>query len=490
MSKENTKFELLKLDTNNLIEFEGWENRMKKVVEENPFITITDKETYKTAKKRLSNVKAERVLVENQDKSIASFVTAFRKKTMTKKDELVIIVKPLEDQHKAEVDRWEKIIQDEKDEEKRIEDARVDEIKGEIKRISDLLDEVISKADLNQIDAFKIDFNFKKKSLFKFQEFEFMFHEMVDLKEKEFKQKHDELIQSEEQRISDLKEKMNSKLNQMVIDGLQLVDEIDGTIEERLLKQMVSGIFQCTFGCHDVTFDEESIEKMNSEKEKALVRVHEKITKIELEKTNEEKQRIFEVREGLLDLVHQMTVEDYETKSSEIKGYLKQDVLKSNQEDFDKMKSLVLKSLEQKMALLQKEIEARDKKLSERLEMRIKAIVKMGMVVQDETDSVWNGFGLEVFVDTLYDMNENEFDSLVEEITTEKESDEKEKERQLKLANDKEIIVAMLVGFKKSMNEKKPKLLLDNQEMIDVCEDLKRHFEKYCDLQIELINKF
>jgi hypothetical protein len=49
-----------------------------------------------------------------------------------------------------------------------------------------------------------------------------------------------------------------------------LVDEIDGTINEKLLKQMVSGIFQTMIDC-DVEFDQ-GIEKWNR-KTKVLIKV-------------------------------------------------------------------------------------------------------------------------------------------------------------------------------------------------------------------------
>ena len=480
MQKENTKFELLKLDTNNLIEFEGWENKMKKVVEENPFIEIIDKETYKTAKKHLSNVRAERTSVENQDKSIASFVTAFRKKTMIKKDELVIIVKPLEDKQKIEVDRWEKIIQDEKDEKERLENQRIISIKSEIKRVHDLLHEIIEDSILSKINDFKVRFDETKESSFSFQEFDFMFHEMIDLKEKEFAHKIGELISEENRNIENLKQKRESVLNKMIVDAGKVIDEYKSN--DNNLIEDISQVFQNDF----FDFGEYS-EEYEKSKKSFLEKAKEKLESITRFEINEAKQRVFEVREGLLDLVYQMDSDNYLEQSELIKESLNQKAHEAVQEDFNKMKSVVLKSLEQKIELLSNEIEEKNKKLSDRLEARIKSIVELGMIVQDETNSLWIGFGFEIFVDNLYDLNDSEFESLVEEIKTEKEFDENEKKRQEMLVNDKLIMESHLdILVVNNLRE----LNLENNESKIFMSAIIEEINDLCKKHKESINKF
>lgn len=487
MAQEETKFELLKLDTNNLVEFEGWENRMKQVVEENPFIEIIDKETYKIGKKRLSNVRAERVTVENQDKNIATFVSQFRKRTMTKKDELVVIVKPLEELLKEQVDKWEKAVQDEKDKQQRIENERVDEIKHEIKRVEDLLDEIIVDSELSEINAFKLRFKETKESEFDFQEYKFMFDEMVELKEKAFLHKIGELVQNEDARLEQLKKDREARLNQMIIDGMELVDGIDGSVEERLVKQMVSGIFQTIMG-EGVDFDAETFERMNQAKEKALKKVDEKFKTLKEIQINEVKKRISEVKEGLLDLVFQMTIDNYENESETINNYLKQSVIDEAKDDFENMKLAVLKAMNEKLTLLEKEKLAKEKELIELGKNRLKEIQELGFKKQNE--SLLVGYDIQIDLQFVQSLNDKSFDEFMEEMSTLKANSEKEKARQEKIRQDKITLVDIFVNFKNQISEKRPKGLFDNKESQEFFEILKNQFIEYCDERITNINKF
>lgn len=77
-----------------------------------------------------------------------------------------------------------------------------------------------------------------------------------------------------------------------------------------------------------------------------------------------------------------MDLDNYEEQSKSIEESLSQKSHEAVQEDFDKMKLIILKALQQKMALLSNEIDAKNKKLSDRLETRIKSIVELGMIVE------------------------------------------------------------------------------------------------------------
>ena len=110
MSKK--KFEIATLDSANLVELDGFKQSQLKLVEDHPFIEITDPASYKKAKASRTALKTGRTTIEKQDKLIGSKLSSFRKETIAKKDELVSITKPHEEKQQVEIDRWEKILQD------------------------------------------------------------------------------------------------------------------------------------------------------------------------------------------------------------------------------------------------------------------------------------------------------------------------------------------------------------------------------------------
>lgn len=130
MSETNEKFELLKLDPKNLVELDQWESKLNKLVEENPFIDIKDKESFAEAKKRRTNLKSGRTEVQGQDTLIGSFMQKFRKTIKEKNEKLISIVHPHEKKQQEEIDRYQKILDDKKAEEDKIElcDSNIVEI--------------------------------------------------------------------------------------------------------------------------------------------------------------------------------------------------------------------------------------------------------------------------------------------------------------------------------------------------------------------------
>ena len=493
MSEVNEKFELMKLDPNNLAELDQWESKLKVLVDENPFIEVIDKESFTEAKKRRTNLKSGRTEVQKQDGVIATFLQTFRKSTKVKNEKLVSIVQPHEEKQQKEIDRYQLILDEIKDEENRKENERVDGIKSEIDRVHGILEVVINASTFKALEQDKGTFNESLKTNFDFQEFQFMFDEMVEQKKLEFSNKESQLVKDENLRLENLDRDREAKINQMIVDGQGLIDNIDGSTNEKILKQMVSGIFQTMIDC-DVEFDEKSNKKVDQEKEKFLTKVDEKLSFMKQQEINDKRQRIFDIREGLLDIIFQMTIENYVDSNKKIFDAFDQEVITELQVEFDRMKSMVNQSLVAKMATINSQIEKQkedeiieEKRMSEVLKQRIEIIEGLGMV-GNEDESVWTGFGLEIFIDRIY--NDDEIETIVEEIIEYKNLSQSEKDRQELLNDDKKNFILLLNQMKKQFQERKPDSLLDNQEMIDLFNSVRSEFYNFIDDKINQTKEF
>jgi hypothetical protein len=438
------KFDLMKVDNNQLIHVNEWEQKLKKLVKENPFVAITDKESYNLAKSRKAVLKNARLELrttgkkDSQESILMTKINGIKSFVKDAIDKLVAIPTTPEDLQQDEIDRYDLILEAEKNEADRLEGIRTDAIKTEIERIKGVLQETIDGSSFATLVDDELAFRLLTTSGFDFQEFDFLFEEMIEKMTKEFNDCVIWIKKTEEKRLEELTSKIESKLNQMIVDGQQLVDEIDGTIDEKLLKQMTSGIFQTMIGC-DVEFDQASIEKMEAEKQKVLTKISEKISLIKQQEITEQRERIIEVREGLLDIVFGITVDNMAENTNYIKESLDQEVLPELEAEFLKMKTRVETSLTQKLEALADEItkaeQAEEIRMQGVMESRTKIILGLGMVqCESETELEWTGFGLTITDVRLYE--EDDIDTIVDEINEAKleleieaKAEEKLKER-------------------------------------------------------------
>ena len=484
MNTEKEKFELLKLDANQLVELDQWENKLNDLVKENPYIAIDDLESFNEAKKRRTNLKSGRTEVEKQDGLIATFVQQFRKTIKAKSENLVEIVKPHETKQQQEIDRWQKILDDKKAEKDKIENDRVEKIKNKILEVETQLDSIVEHLVFDNINQAETDFvSFPKQAIkdFDFQEFKFMYDEMIEHKTTKLKLAIIEAKEKESNRIENLKNENNSKIDKMIVDSMKAIDEFKMTFEDDNLIITVDEIFAIEHDFGDL------LQRHKEEHSKMIQKALDKIEAINQSIIGEEKNRILEVREGLLDKVFQMTLDNYDVELAFIKNALKQEVLEPNKIVFETMKDVVEKALERKRKEIQDEIAKEEKRMEAVMDSRIKTITEMGMVA-DEDETKWAGFGLEIMVDELYDANDIE--SFVEEIKQHKSDSEAEQKRQVKLKNDKGILKSLFEGFKIEAQQVKPNDILTNKESIDFHNILSKDFVAFCDAVIDNINKF
>jgi hypothetical protein len=454
------KFDLMKVENKQLIHVGEWEQKLQKLVDENPFVAITDKESYNLAKSRKAILKNARLELrttgkkESQESILMTRLNGIKDFVKDTINNLVAIPSIPEDLQELEINRYDLILQAEKDESDRLEGLRVYAIKNEIERVKNVLSSAIENSKFETLVDDELAFKLLKSTNFDFAEFDFLFDEMIDEKTKEFELAVINIKKLESQRIDELEAKIEAKLNQIIIDGQQLVDEIDGTINEKLLKQMVSGIFQTMIDC-DVEFDQGSIEKMESEKQKVLIKVSEKLTQLEKQESDSQRERILEVREGLLDIIFDLTPEKIDETVVYINESLDQSVLPELQPEFDKMKLRVETALKQKLDSLADEIEKSkqdaielEKKEKAELDQRVKRIESIGLFFDDLRNEL-TGFDRVVTLEQLNSLDDLEMDELVVYLSQAKKDDQDEKNRQELLKEDKAMMKKLVASIAK-----------------------------------------
>lgn len=151
---ERPALELEKLEANSLPELRGWREKQLAVVKENPFVAIKDHKTYESAKKSRTALVTARTSIQNQEKTIASKIKAFRDKVGEVSKELIAITQPHETKQQDEVRRYEAEKEAERLEKERIEQERRDKIKTQIDMAYSSIKSGIRSLTYEEIGAF------------------------------------------------------------------------------------------------------------------------------------------------------------------------------------------------------------------------------------------------------------------------------------------------------------------------------------------------
>lgn len=441
MAKQK-KFELSTLDSNNLKELDGFTIKMNGLVKDNPFVEITDTKSYNEAKKRRTSLKSGRTEVQKQDRLIGTFLSKFRKETKSIAETLVEIVSPSEDKQQAEIDRWEKILEEKANEKERIEKERIESIEKNLKEFEEAFDKIISNVNVDNIENCKEDFKVTTTTDFEFEEFQVNFDVLITTKESQLEEKIEKVIDDENKRIETIKIKRQNKLNEVELHVSRIIDETV-SFDPNLRNDVVDYFNGIDFDFGDKTkeFDEMTasmllkVDRLNErlfedkKKNDELEEMRKKNERLEAQKI--QRQQIKNIGEGLLDKVHQMTIENTVNETNFIQeALLKRDEVDEELlPDFEEMASRVERSLKDKLEVIaekiqiQKEKEAVEEARMEKVMNERKEVLKdLGMQV-DKSETEWKGFGLTYDVASIYD--ENDFEVILDEVKIASETDEK-----------------------------------------------------------------
>lgn len=299
---KETSVSIETLTGNSLVNVDVWKKKIQEAKDNNPVIEITDNATYEAEKKARTNVKTVRVEIDKQDKVIASAFTKIRKETMDIRDTLLGEITPFEELHQAEVEKWEKQLEEKRLAKEREEQDRIDGIKNKISEIESASYEYINSVDFSKIDE---GYEYLEKTCdnpdFDFQEYDILWQQarervieyynnkVSNLKEKEQQRAENERLAKENEE-SKKREALQSERLEKLYPVIAFTKDVKlmelHTYSEDLFKNILREATEAK---------EESQRKANEEFDR-----QEKERKEREEKDRAEKEKIFEVRKQRL----------------------------------------------------------------------------------------------------------------------------------------------------------------------------------------------
>ncbi len=198
--------------------------KQERLVIENPFVEISDTESFNLAKQRRTALLKGRTELQSGEKVIVKKVSAFRKEVGEETDKLISITKPHEDKQQKEIDRYEAERQRLREEVRQKKLQRIEGIKNSIKAFKTDIQNNISKADIQTIYSIKENIDSKEMDCQEFdQEFDIIKEQLREayfLKlnqiEKDEQRRKDQVKLDEQKAIMDLEKKRFKELKSIV----------------------------------------------------------------------------------------------------------------------------------------------------------------------------------------------------------------------------------------------------------------------------------
>jgi colicin import membrane protein len=460
------KFELATLDANNIVELDGWKAKQASVIKENPFIEIEDRETYEIAKSRRTALVSARTEIQKQDKFIGSVMSKFRKQTIAMAKDLIAITEPHEEKQQNEVSRYEQILEEKRREKEMAEQKRVKKITDQIDHVKTLLKnhiEFMTFENIQDTETLIFDEIVSAKD-FDFEEFEPMIDEVIKDCQQEFENEVARLKHLENVRLEQLGKDQLSKINSIYREASKLIDEVDFLENGHSFDNYLNEIFDIDFdfGKHKEEFEQTKKDLLFKAKEKmeSLKIESERQKEIQIQ---ENKNRIMNVREGLLDRIFQMTTDDHELHLEYIKNGLDQEnPFPELKDEFNKMIQIVKMNLDSKLNMINNEIverqkQARDARIAidARTAQREKQLEKIGFTFNEQkSENFWNhlSINLELWESMIEGLSDEEwtpyFNDIDKRIQDANEKNKAFQKRQKSLKQDKALMVEQLDELK------------------------------------------
>ena len=120
------------IEVSNIQELQGLKKEQLKVVKENPYIEIIDKETFEVAKQRRTALLTQSTTIEKKGKDANKFLNNIKSKLSDEFENLANITRESYDKQQAEVKRYEDVLQKQAEEKQRKKEAAEQEIKDRI----------------------------------------------------------------------------------------------------------------------------------------------------------------------------------------------------------------------------------------------------------------------------------------------------------------------------------------------------------------------
>lgn len=315
--EENKKFELVALDSKNLKELDGFETKLNELVENNPFVEITDNKSYNEAKKARTALLKGRTEIQGQDKLIGSFLSKFRKDTMAIAKNLIDIVSPHEDKQQEEIDRWEKKKEEEKQAKAKAEEERKERLLKEANEVGEKVEELFDNLTLENIDETKEKFEelaleIEDKD---FEEYQVVVDDHLNGIGERFDNVLEALKAEEDSRIEAEKEQqdhliLSLKESAYEVNKEQTLDNYDEIVER------TNKIFE-PYNPKG-TFYDELLKKYSRVKSQCYQDIDDRMLQLVKERQDDIKDWIEARKETATDLILSANVENFEAKFADV----------------------------------------------------------------------------------------------------------------------------------------------------------------------------
>lgn len=413
-----------------LIELQGYKESQLKVVEENPFIEITDRDTYEEGKKRRTALVKARTGYQRQETIIKDKLNSIKKQVSEMlNDDVIAITKPYEEKQQEEVSRWEAILEEKRQEKARIEAERVSGINSKIQLLDMSLSAIIIKMVFNTIEAQREAF-LKTIELTKlevdFEEFEVLVDEKIKGLTHEFDGKVLRLKEVEKNRLDRLKASQKSNVDAHYMEATKILQ--GATIQN---KDLLINAIQESFE-DDMDFGEFSGEHEKN-KEYLLGLAQKKVSDLEAEKiatlqrieteaAATQAANLADLQSHLMNTVLSMDEDTYEIATVDINNLKSERKGYSYMEDkFDAMVRVIEKIQDEKLSAIEKKLQERRRleKLNERME-------HMTMLGMESDGGVLIGFGKSIGEKIIEYSSDGEFELMMQSVAEAKNLTNKE----------------------------------------------------------------
>ena len=278
MEKNNEKKQVLDLaaiDPKNLPELSGWKEKQLQAVKDNPFVQITDNETYESAKKNRTALVTCRTTLQKQDKAVASKLKELRTNVGNVTQELIEITLPHENKQQEEVKRYEAILEQKRIEREEKERKRIEGIQQKIQDFKDFVSTKKSEMAFGTIDEsinvceklyeeYKQDFDFEEFLPL----FETAYSEaMISLNEKanELREKEKQRLENERLAKEAEQARKRSELQQKRLEELLPYNQYGADVDMSTLWALSEDAYKKVFSDKKSSYDYAMAEKARQE---------------------------------------------------------------------------------------------------------------------------------------------------------------------------------------------------------------------------------
>ena len=401
-NKQEIKFELTNFNPNQIVDFSKWEKQQQQVVAENPFIEVVDNETWEIGKSRRTALRTARTTLEKERDDVKRELNNVKKFVANKYDEFIEITVPAEEKQQETVKAFEAKKEAEKQREAEAEEKRANDIRERIDTIEGQLDAVVLKMKHDTVDESRAEFDdiVDDANAQQFDEFGFLMNEAIKRQQEHFDKHAEMVIADEQKRLDELKVKQQSLINELYVQANQAIDVMTMDTIARTTKK-IDEIFATDFDFGEFKEKFESVaNQMFTKLERTVTtmkRDHEQMAIQEREREmTRQRNRIIEIREGLLDLIFQITPDNHNEQKLDIQKKLeKPEGLNPDLEsDWEKMVDRVNQSFDQKFQMITQQLKQREfekeqerRAKEQRHNARIKQLAELGMEFDKPSDS-------------------------------------------------------------------------------------------------------